>query len=221
MVYRFVVERRGQIQRLVPDSAEAEEVRRRLGPRPDEGNSEASGSFVDRMLAAVNKNNATFQPPQSESLAASQTTLGEQTEDRAVPPREVVVDPKSSSNPQSSDDINTESDSCPTKRRSIKRPRSVTPPPSLKSNRSSVARTPSPTLKKKFRRSAGDKSQFSDGLSLTSRSTLRSRSESPTTSTPLKYSLRAQTPPALKNPLKQRRVTESPKKEENTPGSLS
>merc|ERR1740129_1019046 len=108
MVYRFVVERRGQIQRLVPDSAEAEEVRRRLGPRPDEGNSEASGSFVDRMLAAVNKNNATFQPPQSESLAASQTTLGEQTEDRDLQPR-VVVDPKSSH------ETTNESDSTATK----------------------------------------------------------------------------------------------------------
>ena len=89
-------------------------------------------SFVDRMLSAVNKNNATFQPPQSESLAASQTTLGEQTEDRDVPPREAVGDQNISSNPKSSDDLTTESesDNSATKRRSIKRPRSATPPPS-------------------------------------------------------------------------------------------
>ena len=52
-VFRFVVERRGTIERLGRDSAEAEEIRRRLGPRP--GEEDAEVSYVDRILSAVNK----------------------------------------------------------------------------------------------------------------------------------------------------------------------
>lgn len=106
-----------------------------------------------------------------------------------------------------------------------------------------MVRTPSPTLKRKKPRLSAQSSDITevsinlpfrvtkksqktkvedDGLSLTSKSTYRSRSESPTTSTPLKFSLRSrsQTPPALRNPLKRRKESRN-KGEEESACSLS
>ena len=60
-MFRFIVDRRGAIERLGRDSAEAEEVRRRLVPTPGEV------SYVDRILSAVNSDGS-FQPPLSESV---------------------------------------------------------------------------------------------------------------------------------------------------------
>ena len=107
-VFRFVVERRGTIERLGRDSAEAEEIRRRLGPRP--GEEDAEGSYVDRILSAVNKDGS-FQPPQSESVTGSHTNEQEKTDSGELQPARTAEDQAEESGEKAEDhEVATASD---------------------------------------------------------------------------------------------------------------
>ena len=82
-VFRFLLDRGGEILRLDPEALEAVELKERLGP---EASQSQNVSYIDRMLAAVSKQGSFVPPSDSDSLVASQQSSERQDQnDQQLP----------------------------------------------------------------------------------------------------------------------------------------